>query len=632
MSMILRVWKQQPGRFFCISTKDRSGTWKDTFFKTSRFNEVQPFIDRNMDKDLYWCLHGFSKPRRLKKYAELPKLLYADLDEVDPRKLGTLTPSIAWESSPGRYACLWVLNDFGSEDVNRRLTYHLKADPGGWDLTQVLRLPGTTNFKYVSTPKVKLLWQDGNSYNLKDIEKQLPHQAGSKKETDVARGLYTKYERKMSAWARRQLFKGKPKEGKRSEVLWRLTNELLEAGCTRDEAFELLRVSPWNKFKKRRDGDEQLRRELDKAVGQHIHVENDEKPQEERFDDGEDVEDDDEEYRYLARSMAEVEEENMDWIWYPYLARGEVTILEGDPGLGKSYLAQMVAKHICDGESLPTTKRGQPVVTGKVAYFDMENSQGSVTKKRLTGNGAKRLDNFFQEPEPFSIDDDEEMDRVYEAVDKLRPTLVVFDTINTYMGSADTHKASETQQTFKRFVDIARRFKCSVLVLRHLTKSTKEKALYRGQGSIAFVGLARVVMMVGQSPDDEDTRVVAVTKINVVRPPRALTFKIESLPDTLKQTDRSKFEWGGFVDLSADDIIAKPKEQSKQDLTRAIDWLKEMLEGHKYVDWAAISRSAGSRSISDKEIQLAAKELGIEKRGEGTKMQWRWPRAEEKKN
>jgi hypothetical protein len=89
--------------------------------------------------------------------------LYADLDAVEPIKSDAeLSPTIAWESSPGRYQALWHIDKHLPEEqhimVNRKLTYALGADKGGWDITQVLRVPGTINHKYAEKPKVKLLW------------------------------------------------------------------------------------------------------------------------------------------------------------------------------------------------------------------------------------------------------------------------------------------------------------------------------------------------------------------------------------------------------------------------------------------------------------------------------------------
>ncbi len=336
--LLLKVWKDQPGKFFCISSKSRKGEWKDNFFRRGQLSEIKAYIEDNLDKDLYWCPHGFDKPRRTKDSAEPPKILWADLDEVDPRDLGELMPTYAWESSPGRFACVWKVDGYVNDELNRRLTYHIEADHGGWDYTQVLRIPGTKNYKYASCPKVKTLWVDGPEHQLSKIEKLLPKVKAEAKKDDSATKIYKKYESKLSPFARRELLRGKPQKGRRSEVIWKLNHELIEAGMSRDEAFEVLRVSPWNKFKGRRDGDDQLKRELDKALDKHLHLIEDDS--DETFEE-EDVEEDEEEHVFLSKSMAEVEEENIDWLWYPYLARGELTILEGDPGLGKSYLAPL---------------------------------------------------------------------------------------------------------------------------------------------------------------------------------------------------------------------------------------------------------------------------------------------------
>lgn len=593
--LVTRVWKGQPGKYFCISSKSRRGTWKDKFFVRSQFRTVQQYVKDNLDKDLYWCPHGFSEAQRLKDYAVLPNLLWADLDEVDPSKVKPM-PTIAWESSPGRFVGLWVTDNAVTEEINRRLTYALGADHGGWDITQVLRIPGTTNYKYKNIPRVKTLWSDGPTYTLKEINKFLPRKKDPEPNFGDAIKVFKKYQKKLTPYARREILNGKPVLGKRSEVLWRLNNDCIEAGMTVDEAFSLLRVSPWNKFAGRRNGDKQLKRELNKVIGQKLATAPIQAKEE--ADSG----------RFLFTPMEDIEEGAVTWVWYPYLARGELTILEGDPGLGKSYLAQMIGLHIVDGKRLPTVKAHKSI-KGKVAYFDTENSPGTVTKRRLVDNGCENMKDYFQEDKFFMIDEEDSLDSVYEGLEQMKPDLVVFDTINTYIGRADTHKASETQQALSYFTEIAKRFDCAVLVLRHLTKSTKERALYRGQGSIAFAGLARIVITLGQHPDDSGTLVMAVTKLNITKKPLALTFSIESLPDTLKYQDRSEFKWGDFVDLASDDIIAAAPSK-KERKAEVEEFLMDMLTDGP-MQLKDMERAAAARGINMRIIRSVAKDIGI---------------------
>jgi hypothetical protein len=264
--------------------------------------------------------------------------------------------------------------------------------------------------------------------------------------------------------------------------------------------------------------------------------------------------------------------------------------------------------HIVDGKRLPTV-RAHKTIKGKVAYFDTENSAGTVTKRRLVDNGCRNMKNYFQEEQFFMVDEEDALDEVYEGLEALKPDLVVFDTINTYIGRADTHKASETQQALSYFSEIAKRFNCSVLVVRHLTKSTKDRALYRGQGSIAFAGLARVVLTIGTHPDDPDTRVMAVTKLNITRKPLALTFTIESLPDKLKYQDRSKFVWGDFVDLDSDEIISVTPSK-KERRTEVEEFLRDVLtDGPMKLN--ELERAAEARGINMKIVRSVGKDIGI---------------------
>jgi DNA replication protein DnaC len=614
--LILRIWQQQAGKYFCIATKDIRGKWVDHFFSRNEFKLIGKFLKKNKDKDLYFCPHGFDRKRRLKKYAVAPKLLYADLDEVNPGTL-KIKPTILIESSPGRFVGLWVIDRLMTEEINRQLTYLLDSDKGGWDLTQLLRIPQTLNYKYKSTPKVRIVWMDGPDYKLDDIIKQLPNVPLEETANDNVEAIYRRHEKHLTIFLRRELLtKKKVKPGKRSDVFWRLVQELVECGVSKDEVYELLKASPWNKFAGRNDQERQIKREIDKAIKGHIPQVKNEEP----------ITPDEEEYTYLSRSMAQVEAEVIEWLWHPYIAKGELTILEGDPGLGKSYLAQIIGLHICDGKRLPSQK-AQRVSQGKVAYFDMENSAGSVTKNRLIDNGMRNFNRFYQEEEGFSIRNDEIVDEIFEAIEKLRPVLVVFDTINSYMGKTDTHNASDTQQAFSRFREIARRFNCAVLVLRHLTKSPKERAIYRGQGSIAFTGLARVVMTVGRDPDDEKARIIAVAKNNVTSDPEALRYRIIGKPPTPKRRDRSEFIFEDFCQLTADEILSvAPAQKTFGDQSQqAVDFIYHILDEGP-VDALNIRKAAEARSISPRTLYRVATEIGVIKttKGFGKKKRTIW--------
>ena len=607
---MLELLRKQKGDYFCISTKSITGRWKDNFFRRDELGNIKEFVRDNRDKDIYMCPHGFTRRSRTKEFSLDPALLYADLDECDPRGI-SIKPTIAIESSPGRHVGYWLTDRQCSEDLNRRLAYMVGADVSGWDRTQVLRVPGTRNYKYESTPRVKILWKDGPRYKVADLEKLIPLVETTEETGGDAAEIYKKYEKKLNRWVRREIFQGKPHHGKRSEVLWKLQNALLESGMSRDEAFTVLWVSPWNKFRDRRNGVDQLWRELDKSLDRHFkNFSVPEENIEDSWDPG-------------LIPLDQVERENIDWLIPGLIARNEVTIVEGDPGLGKSYFVQMVAKSICDGEKIKLVSEKYRPKKDKIVYFDTENTASSVTKPRLEDNELVHQENFIQSESPFSVDDAERWSIVIDHLDRVNPALVVFDTINTYIGAADTHKASETQQAIGYFKDIARRFNCGVVLVRHLTKSGSNKAIYRGQGSIAFAGAARIVVSVWKSPVDEDDRIVSCTKINISIPFQSFTYSIESLPDTLKSKNRSRLVWGEHTDMTSEDMVVSDVLEKDNSKKEAIEFLKESLKDGQ-IEVTKVIKMAEARSISKTTLHRASIKLGVVKTKKGSDKKSYW--------
>jgi RecA-family ATPase len=245
----------------------------------------------------------------------------------------------------------------------------------------------------------------------------------------------------------------------------------------------------------------------------------------------------------------------------------------------------------------------------------MENSAGTVTKKRLLTNRMKNMKNFYQEEEPFSWADDERMEAVLDALEKLKPTLVIFDTMNTYLGSGvDTGRANASQEAMFPVREIATRFNCAVIIIRHLVKSKKDRtALQAGQGSMAFAGFVRIIMTFGRLPDDPDICAIAVTKCNIGPPVHnVLTYEIKKLPDRDNERDRSRFEWGELIsNLGADDLI-KPHEKASNERGEAEEFLRDVLDdGEEEV--RKIETMAEKRGISRRTLQRAADAVGVER-------------------
>jgi len=256
--------------------------------------ERQAILDHlgaHAEDDVYFAPNLFDGKRRIEQNVAPEKNLYADLDPVDPRTLGDLRPTIAWESSPGHYQAVWVAN---AERVgaswpgkeNHRLTVALEADPSGWDATQLLRVPGRPNFKWEYKEKNNgkpvtgegLLWDNGPRYVWSDFD-DLP-EVGAVVGDDVEmvdEGIIESVDRhevwarvrlKVSARCREYLALKTDPQGTadRDQVLWQIERDLADAGCTLIEIVAIVRPSVWNKYKGRNDELKRLKIEAAKAI------------------------------------------------------------------------------------------------------------------------------------------------------------------------------------------------------------------------------------------------------------------------------------------------------------------------------------------------------------------------------
>ena len=269
-----RVWSAQPQKGFAfLSWFDEAHEWDDLSTRSSN----PPVSLPNEGLDVYFAPCLFSERKRRKPHALPGVWLYADLDEVDPKSLTDLIPTITWATSKGRYQALWLLDKPLDPSLlarlNQRVTYYTKADKGGWSLTKVLRVPGSVSTKHGYNWGVKLLWDDGPSYAPKQVAKitkgtKTPASVGDiPKDVKIPKVTPSRIlrRRKPSAKARK-LYKAKEARGDRSARLWELECLLLKAGCTPEETLVVVRPTVWNKYAGQDREVAQLWIEINKAL------------------------------------------------------------------------------------------------------------------------------------------------------------------------------------------------------------------------------------------------------------------------------------------------------------------------------------------------------------------------------
>ena len=613
ISFLLKVWKYQAQKncYFCLSTKSQSGgRWKDTFFQWPiKRSKLSAFLKKHPDTKyhVYFCPLPFRGPQRRREWVLGSQLLWADLDEANPQKFDP-TPQIAWESSPGRFASLWILNEFHTsleiEPVNKSLTYNVGADHGGWDLTQVLRIPGLRNLKYEEQPKAQLLWFTDNLYTIDDIPEMI--------EALDPLVVMKKYRTKLSKATRRLLTAKRATEGKRSDVIWRLENELAEQGLDRDEIFTLIKGSVWNKFRGRSDEDRQLRRELDKVEARRPDLVGKDDDNEDEYD---------EEPRPKGKKkkkhksdgglvrMSDVEPEDVEWLWWPYIPRGKLVMLEGDPGLGKSWLTLTLAMHVANKKRFPGTKKS---IGGNVLLMSAEDGLGDTIRPRLdqVGANSKRI---WASDIPISLDE-LGLAEIEDWLASKKFIMLVIDPLVAFIGGVDMHKANETREVMAALGKLAEKYGTTILCVRHLRKGGADKSIYRGMGSIDFTAAARSVLLVCKHPEEPDYRAVAHIKCNLA--PLGATLQFELAPGK-----DSPFSWQGTTDLDADDLLRVTKTAGKSERTMAEEFLEKALEKGPR-ERESLYREGEARGVSKSMLIRMKKQMNIKVEKENGETFW----------
>ena len=320
-------------------------------------------------------------------------------------------------------------------------------------------------------------------------------------------------------------------------------------------------------------------------------------------------------------NMEQVEVEKIDWLLYPFIPFGKVTIVQGDPGEGKTTMVLQIIAKLTKGEAVLPSGSDEPALEAKtvdlepvnVIYQTAEDGLGDTIKPRLLSAGAdcSRV---------MVIDDNDQaltmMDaRLEEAIIKTNARLVVLDPIQGFLGTAvDMHRANEIRPLMKRVAVLAEKYHCAIILIGHMNKNSNGKSSYRGLGSIDFQAAARSVLIVGRIKDEPEIRVVCHVKCSLAPEGKSIAFRLD------KDTG---FEWIGEYDISADDLLSGDNRGQK--IHEAKEFLKEILVSGS-VAQTKVAEEAESRGIKKKTLWNAKKELEIESVKIGN--QWFWMLSE----
>ena len=295
--------------------------------------------------------------------------------------------------------------------------------------------------------------------------------------------------------------------------------------------------------------------------------------------------------------MSDVELTPVEWLWKPYLPFGKLSVLQGNPGEGKTYFAMHLAAACTNGKLLPNMERMEPF---NVIYQTAEDGLGDTVKPRLIEAGAD-LDRVLV------IDDSDVQltlsdERIEKAIIENNARLVIIDPIQAYLGAdVDMNRANEVRPIFMRLGQVAQRTGCAILLIGHLNKAAGMQSLQRGLGSIDIAAAVRSVMFIGKLKHDPTMRILTHEKSSLAPPGVSLAFSLG---------DEGGFRWVGEYDITADEMLSGIEPQRETKIQQAKDLICALLAGGKQMLSEDIDKAALERGIPGRTVRDAKRELG----------------------
>ncbi len=321
----------------------------------------------------------------------------------------------------------------------------------------------------------------------------------------------------------------------------------------------------------------------------------------------------------VLRRLSDVQPQPVTWLWHQRLARGKYTLLAGDPGTGKTFLALDIAARLTRGASWPD---GGTAPQGNVLFFTAEDGLADTVRPRIDALGGDPSRVFVCEAvtdrrQQRALDLARDLDVLQTAIREVRPLLVALDPMTAYIGRTDSYKDAEVRGLLSPVTKLLEDEGVALLGIAHFNKDQQRAALYRPGGSIAFVATARMVLVVGSDPNQGERRVLAALKSNLCATASSLAYRLED----------GTLAWdAGTVDVDAESLLARHDQRSERsghvDAERV---LRQLLEDGPMLSHAVLA-AMKAQGISERTTWRAKKNLSIQadKFGFGKGAYWTW--------
>lgn len=297
-------------------------------------------------------------------------------------------------------------------------------------------------------------------------------------------------------------------------------------------------------------------------------------------------------YQYYSTVKAQP----VEWLWYPYIPYGKLTLLQGDPGEGKSTFALQLAAALTQGKPLPDgTLAGEKAT---VIYQCAEDNNEDTIKPRLISAGADcDMVAFIKDGDDTLTLDDQ---RISEALERTSARLLIIDPIQSYIRQdGDMQSATRMRTILRRLSAMAEKYRCAMILIGHLNKASGGKNIYRGLGSIDITAIARSVLMIVRDKENPDIRYMVTVKQSLAP---------EGAPVGFIMDQETGFHWLGRCSLPNEDKAITARAKSKKETAK--DLLKVMLSVGPVESKVIYQRMEGL-NISEGTVRSAQHEMGV---------------------
>ena len=334
--------------------------------------------------------------------------------------------------------------------------------------------------------------------------------------------------------------------------------------------------------------------------------------------------------------LSDVQPEQVRWLWPGYIPLGKLTVIDGDPGNGKSTVMCDIAARVSTGRAMPDGSVSDLDGPAGVVLLSAEDGPADTIRPRLDAAGADVARVALLE---CAVSGERErgitladLDHIETAIAAVGAGLVVIDPLMAFLGGeTNSYRDQDMRAVLAPLARLADRTGAAMVVIRHFNKGQAANVLYRGGGSIGIIGAARVGLVIAPDPDELDSprRVMAVAKSNLAVKPPAMAYRLVQAANGVAYA-----VWEGATHHTAAMLTnAPPDDEERNAQTDAASVLREILAGGALPadDVKAEAKRAG---VSERTLWRAKGKIGIRSRkegyGDGARWMWELPPEETK--